>query len=152
MLEFSGSLRLAPGYLYFPPRPLKARAVAAYRQTVDELIHWLYEALGQLNRGTIPFLFLDLNDAFARLPPSLDGQAEGQDDQLGPFNHGEEHYAGQQLRRLCYEVGLAVTNTFAQHAHTFYPPGRGQRAQVSRLHYYSGRLPSPLLSRGHGLD
>ena len=99
MLEFSGALRLAPGYMYFPPRPLKAKAIAAYKQTVDELIQWLYEALGQLNRGTIPFVFLDLNDAFARLPPSSDG-SERHDDQLGPYNHGEEHYPRQQLKRL----------------------------------------------------
>jgi len=115
MLEFSGSLRIATGYLYFPPRPLLARTIAAYRQTVDEMTQWLFEALGQLNRGAIPFLCLDLNDSFDK------NDAQEQDDYVGPRNHGAENYAAQQLRKFCYEVGLAFSNTFAQHAPAFYP-------------------------------
>ena len=97
-----GSHRFAPIFLYFPPRVHLARDRPKYESTVDGLIDFARHFLGALRPGSIPLIFMDLNDGMGDAAQRLDGD----DKYCGDKEPAEAHYAGLAMRELLREWAL----------------------------------------------
>ena len=56
----SGSLRVAPGFIYLPPHPLRARDKPDYLRTLRLIFDFLLEIIAALPTGTMPMFFVTL--------------------------------------------------------------------------------------------
>jgi len=109
-------MRLAPGVLYFPPRPIVRSEIIVYEKVVRRLITWARETLAMLRTGVIPLLFMDLNDEFVITEESTDGMEHP----IGATEPATEHFTAGLIRQLCKETGLAVWDSFYQTGPTFW--------------------------------
>ena len=129
MLELMGAHRLAPGFVYFPPRPLRNKDKALYRRTVSAIFDFLYESIAQLRGGAQPLLFIDLNDLLGK--PQFPDEAREDDLFIGNIDPGDEEFAATKLRRFLRDVGMCAVNTFYDAGPTFWSTRQtGKRIEV----------------------
>ena len=105
----AGSLRVAPGFVYLPPHPLRARERKDYIRTVRIILDFVMEVIAGLPTGTMPIFFCDLNTGVGK---NDDGAMDGDDMCIGMAHNDEENEAGTLLRALLRDTGLCVADSF----------------------------------------